>query len=78
MDNLEMRWRTEHGDVYLDEGLAKWIVKNAKTSMFNDNRCYVYNKALTKFHDRCKKIRENWVPIDLAHILSQIGVDIFK
>ena len=49
MDNLEMRWQTEHGDVYLDDGLAKWIVKNAKTSMFNDNRCYVYNKAMARY-----------------------------
>jgi hypothetical protein len=49
MDNLEMRWRTEHGDVYLDEGLAKWIVKNAKTSMFNTERCYVYNKAMARY-----------------------------
>ena len=46
MDNLEMRWQTEHGDIYLDDGLAKWIVKNAKTSMFNTERCYVYNKAM--------------------------------
>ena len=23
-------------------------------------------------------IRENWVPIDIAHILSQIGIDVFK
>ena len=51
MDNLEMRWQTEHGDVYLDNGLAKWIVKNAKTSMFNKNRCYVYNKAMTRYID---------------------------
>ena len=51
MDNLEMRWRTEHGDVYLDEGLAKWIVKNAKTSMFNTKRCYVYNKAMARYID---------------------------
>ena len=49
MDNLEMRWQTEHGDVYLDDGLAKWIVKNAKTSMFNTERCYVYNKAMAKY-----------------------------
>ena len=49
MDNLEMHWRTEHGDVYLDNDLAKWIVKNAKTSMFNDNRCYVYNKAMARY-----------------------------
>ena len=51
MDNLEMRWDTEHGGVYLDADLAKWIVKNAKTSMFNDNRCYVYNKAMIKYLD---------------------------
>jgi NTP pyrophosphatase (non-canonical NTP hydrolase) len=51
MDNLEMRWQTEHGDVYLDDGLAKWIVKNAKTSMFNKDRCYVYNKAMARYID---------------------------
>ena len=49
MDNLEMRWDTEHGSVYLDTDLAKWIVRNAKTSMFNDNRCYIYNKAMIKY-----------------------------
>tara|TARA_R100000656_G_scaffold96296_1_gene69906 strand:- start:103 stop:621 length:519 start_codon:yes stop_codon:yes gene_type:complete len=54
MDNLEMHWETEHGDIYLDNDLAKWIVKNAKTSMFNDNRCYVYNKAMTRYIDNNK------------------------
>ena len=51
MDNLEMQWETEHGGVYLDADLAKWIVKNAKTSMFNGDRCYVYNKAMIKYLD---------------------------
>ena len=51
MDNLEMRWKTEFGQVCLDNDLVKWIVKNAKTSMFNDNRCYVYNKALARYLD---------------------------
>ena len=54
MDNLEMRWDTEHGQVYLDDDLAKWIVKNAKTSMFNNERCYVYNKAMTRYLDNRK------------------------
>jgi NTP pyrophosphatase (non-canonical NTP hydrolase) len=49
MDNLEMQWNTEHGMMYLDRDLASWIVENAKTSMFNDNRCYVYNKAMAKY-----------------------------
>ena len=24
------------------------------------------------------KIRENWVPIDIAHILSQLGINVFE
>ena len=50
MDNLEYCWETDHGDVHLDNDLANWIVKNAVTSMYNDNRCYVYNKAMAKFY----------------------------
>ncbi len=49
MDNLEMRWTTEHGDVCLDKDLVKWITANAKTSMFNKDRCYVYNKAMARY-----------------------------
>ena len=49
MDNIEMRWETEHGDVCLDNDLAKWIVSSAKTSMFNTERCYVYNKAMARY-----------------------------
>ena len=49
MDNLEMRWTTEHGDVCLDKDLVKWITVNAKTSMFNKDRCYVYNKAMARY-----------------------------
>ena len=58
MDNLEMRWNTEHGMVYLDKDLASWIVKNAKTSMFNNERCYVYNKAMARYLDN----REDELP----------------
>ena len=49
MDNLEMRWETEHGDVCLDKDLVKWITANARTSMFNKDRCYVYNKAMARY-----------------------------
>ena len=51
MDNLEMRWDTDHGSVYLDKDLALWISNNAKTSMFNKDRCYVYNKAMARYLD---------------------------
>jgi len=48
-DNLEMTWSTEFGDVKLDKDLALWISNNAKTSMFNKDRCYVYNKAMARY-----------------------------
>ena len=54
MDNLEMRWETEHGLIDLDVDLVKWIVKSARTSMFNDERCYVYNKAMARYLDNRK------------------------
>ena len=54
MDNLEMRWDTDHGSVYLDKDLALWISNNAKTSMFNKDRCYVYNKAMARYLDNKK------------------------
>jgi NTP pyrophosphatase (non-canonical NTP hydrolase) len=49
MDNQEMNWETEHGSVTLDADLTKWIVKNAVTSMYNNDRCYVYNKAMLRY-----------------------------
>ena len=46
MDNLGLSWDTEHGKFTITKDNIPWIMSNARTSMFNDNRCYVYNKAL--------------------------------
>ena len=57
MDNIGMEWKTDHGYFEINATTIAWIVKNAKTSMYNDNRCYVYNKAFAKlkqvFEDNC-------------------------
>jgi len=45
MDNIGVKWSTDHGMFGLDNETVKWISKNAVTSMFNKNRCYIYNKA---------------------------------
>ena len=45
MDNKGLTWQTDHGQFEINEQTIPWIVANAKTSMYNDNRCYVYNKA---------------------------------
>ena len=49
MDNLGMNWKTEFVKVSLDKYLVKLIVDNSHTSMFNKDRCYVYNKAMAEF-----------------------------
>ena len=45
MDNVGLKWETDHGTFGLDDQTINWICKNAKVSMFNVNRCYIYNKA---------------------------------
>ena len=45
MDNIGLNWETEHGVFGLDDQTIDWIINNAKVSMFNINRCYIYNKA---------------------------------
>ena len=45
MDNIGMQWETDHGVFVLDSVTIPWIIKNAKVSMYNEKRCYIYNKA---------------------------------
>ena len=51
IDNIGMRWSTEHGDCLLTSESIKWIMKNVKESMYNKERCYVYNKAFARWFD---------------------------
>jgi NTP pyrophosphatase (non-canonical NTP hydrolase) len=45
MDNIGFKWKTIHGEFEITEKNIPWIMQNAKTSMFNNDRSYVYNKA---------------------------------
>ena len=51
VDNLGMEWNTEFGKVLLTQRSVSWIMKNVKTSMYNDNRSYIYNKAFARWFD---------------------------
>ena len=46
-----MTWDTDHGEFIITPITIKWIMKNIKTSMFNDQRSYIYNKAFARFYD---------------------------
>ena len=51
MDNIGLTWETDHGDFNITKYSIDWILKNVKTSQFNKERCYVYNKAFARFYD---------------------------
>ena len=44
-DNLGLEWETPEFKFKLEKEHIPWIMQNAKTSMYNDNRSYIYNKA---------------------------------
>ena len=45
MDNIGLKWQTEFGQFEITEKNIPWIMQNVKTSMFNNDRSYIYNKA---------------------------------
>ena len=45
LDNLGIEWKTPDYSFKLEKEHIPWILANARTSMFNDNRSYIYNKA---------------------------------
>lgn len=46
MDNMGLKWTTPQGyDFEITKEAIPWIVQNAKTSMYNEDRSYIYNKA---------------------------------
>ena len=70
MDNMGLSWVTPVGHrVTLDKACVDWIVNNAITSRFNNERCFVYNKALQEWD----KLRHNSV----VHSQENYGSTIF-
>ena len=51
MDNLDLSWETSHGTFKVTKKTIPWILSNARTSMFNSERCYIYNKAFKTKED---------------------------
>ena len=50
-DMLDFKWTTDHGEFTITPQSIQWIMNNVKTSMFNNDRSYIYNKAFAVFQD---------------------------
>jgi len=59
MDNIGMSWETSHGTFELDMQTIKWIIDNAKMSMYNDKRSYIYNKAFAEYFKAVRDLKNN-------------------
>ena len=48
---VEMVAVMEFGECQITKESTRWIIENVKTSMYNENRCYIYNKAFARWFD---------------------------
>ena len=71
MDNIGMTWETEHGGFILNKYSIDWIINNVQTSKYNNERCYVYNKAFARYYDN----NDPYNGKILTGALSPTGVD---
>ena len=55
-DMIGYEWTTEHGSFEITTESIDWIMNNVKTSMYNSNRSYIYNKAFAVFKDNMLNI----------------------
>ena len=46
--NNGLTWETEHGRFQINDYTMQWILENSKTSMYNEDRCYIYNKSFAR------------------------------
>ena len=78
IDNIGMRWSTEHGECLLTEESIKWIMKNVKESMYNKERCYVYNKAFARWFDNNNVTLTGGIMSDHRNKYKQNGYNIYN
>jgi len=71
MDNIGMKWDTEHGGLSVTPTTIDWIMKNVQTSKYNPERCYVYNKAFARFYDNHNAFGEHQATLADLHMMDQ-------
>ncbi len=64
LDNIGLKWKTPEFNFELKKEHIPWIMNNVKTSMYNNNRSYIYNKAFYEaffnpIHNPKQKLESN-------------------
>jgi len=58
MDNIGFQWESSHGLFVLNNPSITWIMNHIQTSMYNNDRCYIYNKAFANWFDNPELFEE--------------------
>jgi len=74
MDNMSLRWKTDHGNLSITPGSLDWIMANVKISMYDNQRCYVYNKAFARYFDNNDAYADQYNGQCRSGALSPAGV----
>ena len=73
MDSLGLTFETQYGNYILTHDLVDWITKNAVESMFNINRSFVYNKALSNYVESSNKPKHTEITTDVTDLRRQLN-----
>jgi len=76
-DNVGLKWQTPNGyEFEITNDNIQWIMSNAKTSMYNDNRSYIYNKAFYEafFNPEYKGVEISGLIKDVTELANQPSV----
>jgi len=67
-DYVGLTWQhEEYGQFEITETNIPWILQNAKTSMYNNSRCYIYNKAFYEAYFNPKHNPDDLRPLAPKH-----------
>ena len=73
MDTLGVKMNNSFGKYVLTADLCDWIVKNAKTSMYNPARSFIYNKAMDEY---CKSLGKKSMAIEHYNQTEKVDVEV--
>ena len=75
LDSIGLTWTTPHGKFEITKDNIKWIMANARTSMYNHERSYIYNKSFANTNKPEDKKDDNRNIYDLIRVwASEKGI----
>jgi NTP pyrophosphatase (non-canonical NTP hydrolase) len=73
LDNQGLKIETGFGKYVLTSDLTDWIIQNAKTSMYNPGRSYIYNKAMDEY---CKSLGKKSMAMEHYNQPEEVVVEV--